>query len=93
MDRGKGVPKEREVNRRREVFEDYRNVIDVEVDTQDCGLVLVRMFHSQVDDVKVKTTLCKVRWRGYDRTDDTWEPITPLCRCVIGSIIGQVKVR
>ena len=36
MDRGKGVPKEREVNRRREVFEDYRSVIDVKVDTQDC---------------------------------------------------------
>ena len=35
-------------------------------------------FHSQVDDDKVKTTLCKVRWTGYDRTGDTWEPITHL---------------
>ena len=49
MDRGKGVPKEREVNRRREVFEDYRSVIDVKVDTQDCGLVLVRMFDNVTD--------------------------------------------
>ena len=32
-------------------------------------------FHSQVDDGKVKTTLRKVRWIGYDRTGDTWEPI------------------
>ncbi len=35
-------------------------------------------FHSQVDDDKVKTTLYKVRWIGYDRTGDTWEPITHL---------------
>ncbi len=35
-------------------------------------------FHNQVDDGKVKTTLYKVRWRGYDRTGDTWEPITHL---------------
>jgi hypothetical protein len=35
-------------------------------------------FHSQVDDDKVKTTLYKVRWNGYDRTGDTWEPITHL---------------
>ena len=28
-------------------------------------------FHSQVDDDKVKTTLYKVRWSGYDRTGDT----------------------
>jgi len=27
-------------------------------------------FHSQVDDGKVKTTLYKVRWSGYDRTLD-----------------------
>jgi hypothetical protein len=26
----------------------------------------------------VKTALCKVRWSGYDRTGDTWEPITHL---------------
>jgi hypothetical protein len=37
-------------------------------------------FHSQVDDGKVKTTVCRVRWRGYDRTGDTWEPITHLQR-------------
>ena len=35
-------------------------------------------FHSQVDDGKVKTTLCKVRWSGYDRTGDEWEPIIHL---------------
>ena len=35
-------------------------------------------FHNQVDDDKVKTTLYKVRWSGYDRTGDTWEPITHL---------------
>ena len=35
-------------------------------------------FHSQVDDDKVKTTLYKVRWSGYDRTGDTWEPIIHL---------------
>ena len=34
-----------------------------------------RDFHSQVDDDKVKTTLYKVCWSGYDRTGDTWEPI------------------
>ena len=37
-------------------------------------------FHRQVDDRKVKTTLHKVRWKGYarkgDRKGDTWEPIT-----------------
>ena len=33
---------------------------------------------SQVDDGKVKTALYKVRWSGYDRTGDTWEPITHL---------------
>ena len=33
---------------------------------------------SQVHDDKVKTTLYKVRWSGYDRTGDTWEPIIHL---------------
>ena len=35
-------------------------------------------FHNQVDDGKVKTTLYKDRWSGYDRTGDTWEPIIHL---------------
>jgi hypothetical protein len=35
-------------------------------------------FHSQVDDDKVKKTVYRVRWNGYDRTGDTWEPITHL---------------
>ncbi len=35
-------------------------------------------FHNQVDDDKVKTTLYKVRWSGYDKTGDTWEPIIHL---------------
>ncbi len=35
-------------------------------------------FHNQVDDDKAKTTLNKVRWRGYDRTGDTWQPIIHL---------------
>jgi hypothetical protein len=35
-------------------------------------------FHSQVDADKVKTTLYKVHWSGYDRTGDTREPITHL---------------
>ena len=35
-------------------------------------------FHSQVDDGKVKTTVYRVRWSGYDRTGDTWEPIIHL---------------
>ena len=32
----------------------------------------------QVDDGKVKTAVYRVRWSGYDRTDDTWGPITDL---------------
>jgi hypothetical protein len=35
-------------------------------------------FQSQADDDKVKTTVYRVRWSGYDRTGDTWEPITHL---------------
>ena len=39
---------------------------------------IVEDFYSQVDDGKVTTTLYKVRWRGYDRKGDPWEPITHL---------------
>ncbi len=36
-------------------------------------------FHGQVGDGKVKTTLYKVRWQGYEKKeDDTWEHITHL---------------
>jgi hypothetical protein len=35
-------------------------------------------FHNQVGDGKVKTILHKVRWKGYEKKDDTWEPITRL---------------
>ena len=35
-------------------------------------------FHSQVGDGKVRTTLYKVRWEGYDKKHDTWELITHL---------------
>jgi hypothetical protein len=37
-------------------------------------------FHSQVGDGKVRTTLYKVRWEGYDKKDDNWEPITHLAK-------------
>ncbi len=41
MERGKGIPKEWESNRRREVceWEGCRRVIDVKVHTYGCGLV------------------------------------------------------
>jgi hypothetical protein len=29
-------------------------------------------------DGKVRTPLYKIRWEGYDKKDDTWEPITHL---------------
>jgi hypothetical protein len=35
-------------------------------------------FYSQVGDGKIRTTLYKVLWEGYDKKDDTWEPITHL---------------
>ncbi len=35
-------------------------------------------FHSQVVDGKTRTTLYKVRYEGYDKKDNTWEPITHL---------------
>jgi hypothetical protein len=35
-------------------------------------------FHSQVGDGKIRTTLYKVRWEGFDKKDDTWETITYL---------------
>ena len=41
-------------------------------------VVICEDFHSQVGDGKVRTTLYKVRCQGYDKKDDTWEPITHL---------------
>ncbi len=35
-------------------------------------------FHSQDDNGKIRTSLYKVRWEGYDKKDDTWDPITYL---------------
>jgi hypothetical protein len=35
-------------------------------------------FHTQVGDGKIRTTIYKVRWEGYDKKDDTWESITYL---------------
>ena len=35
-------------------------------------------FQGQVGDDKVRATLYKVRWEGFDKKDDTWEPITHL---------------
>ena len=35
-------------------------------------------FHKMIDDGKSKTTLYRVRWKGYASRDDTWEPITHL---------------
>jgi hypothetical protein len=35
-------------------------------------------FHTQVGDGKIRTTIYKVRWEGYDKKYDTWEPITYL---------------
>ena len=32
----------------------------------------------QVGDGKIRTTLYKVRWEGYDKKDDIWESITYL---------------
>ena len=41
-------------------------------------MVIGEDFHNQVGDDKVRTTLYKVRWEGYDKKDDTWESITHL---------------
>jgi hypothetical protein len=41
-------------------------------------VVIGEDFHSLVGDGKVRTTLYKVLWQGYDKKDDTWESITHL---------------
>ncbi len=41
-------------------------------------MAIVEDFHSQVGGDKVKTTLYKIRWEGYEKKDDTWESITYL---------------
>ena len=35
-------------------------------------------FHSQVGDDKVRSVMYQVRWEGYDKKDETWDPITLL---------------
>jgi hypothetical protein len=60
------------------IFETYRwvNAMDSEAD-----VAIGEDFHTQVGDGKGSTTLYKVRWKGCDKKDDTWQPITHLQRC------------